>query len=323
MASSTADQIQTYSLPSSGGGFSDGSSGGFVNGGSSGGFINGGSSGGFVDDGSSGGFINGGSSGGFSSGGGSFSSGGGSFSSGGGFSSGGSFGSSDLGGFSSSGCGEGEIRKADGTCARAQITRNIFLYAAPPAQQVKVGPAPPLPDPKVHYNFVFVRTPSTVGGARPVVVPPPQQKTLVYVLSKRPDAQNQEIIEVPSTPTQPEVFFVNYAPGDNPELPGGIDLQQALSQSVQQGQFIEGSSGSGIDLRGGSSGSGDFVSGGSSDGFVSGGGASGFVSGGGAGGFVSGGSSGGFISGGDSGDFGSSGIISGGGAPSTQYSSPN
>ena len=260
---SAVSKPQGYSSGIPGRGFSSGGSGGSF-GGSSGGFVSGGSFGG-----SSGGFVSGGSGG---------------------------FGS---GGAGIGGCPEGQARKADGSCAVAQVTRNIFLYGAPPAQQIRVGPAPPLPDPKVHYNFVFVRTPEVRGGARPVVVPPPQQKTLVYVLSKRPDAQNQEIIEVPSTPTQPEVFFVNYAQGDNPQLPGGIDLQEALRQSAQQGQIIDGGSGG--------SGFGGAVGGG-------------FVAGGAAGGFVSGGSSGGFISGGRGGGFGGGSI--GIGAPSTQYSSP-
>lgn len=226
---STSAKPQGYTAPGRGGG----------------GFISGGSSGG--------GFISGGSfGGGFSSGG-----------SGGGFGGGGGF-SGGIGGS----CPEGQARKGDGSCATAQISRNIFLYAAPPAQQIRVGPAPHLPDPKVHYNYVFVRTPETRGGVRPIVVPPPQQKTLVYVLNKRPGAQNQEVIEVPSTPTQPEVFFVNYAAGDNPQLPGGIDLQQALSQSQQQGRIIDG----GVAVGGGFAAGGGGVIGGGGGGFVSGGG---------------------------------------------------
>ena len=312
VALSSAD-LSTYNPPSSfvsggGSGFSGGGgnggiiNGGFVDGGSSGGFISGGNQGGFQSGGSSGGFVSGGSSGGFISG--------SNFgASSGSFGSSGNFAGSGLGSFSADGCGPGEVRKADGTCAKAQITRNIFLFAAPPAQRIQVGPPPQLPEPKVHYNFVFVRTPELLGGVKPVVVPPPQQKTLVYVLTKRPGAQDQEVIEVPSTPTQPEVFFVNYAPGDNPQLPGGIDLQQALSQSVQQGRFIDGGEGSanlgdaGIaitSIGGGNAGS-SFISSGNSGGFIDGGNDIGFVS-----------------SGGDA----SSGIISGGSVPtiSNKYS---
>ena len=73
------------------------------------------------------------------------------------------------------------------------------------------------------------------------MVPPPQQKTLVYVLNKKSEAQDQGLIEVPFTPQQPEVYYVNYAEGENPSLPGGIDLQTALANSrPQQGQDVAG-----------------------------------------------------------------------------------
>jgi hypothetical protein len=98
----------------------------------------------------------------------------------------------------------------------------------------------------VHYNFVFVRTPEQGLGPKPIIAPPPQQKTLVYLLSKRPDAQAQQVIEVPANPTQPEVYFVNYNEGENAKLPGGIDLHTALSQSAQQGQIIDGGHGGGL-----------------------------------------------------------------------------
>jgi len=245
---------QTYSTPGGG------SSGGFI---SDGGF-SGGSSGGFISDGgfsggSSGGFISGGgSAGGFISGGGSA----GGFISGGGSTGGGiSFGD---------GCGNGQIRGSDGGCITPQVTRNLYLYAAP-AMRVETLPARNLPNPKVHLNYVFVRTENAVGGSRPVVVPPPKQKTLVYVLNRRPTAAQQEVIEVPAQPTKPELFFVNYDEGDDTQLPGGVSLQQALSQSVQQGQVIRGSGGVG----GGSIGGSGFIDGGSVSGgdFHSGGGA--------------------------------------------------
>jgi len=134
-------------------------------------------------------------------------------------------------------CGPGEVARGDGSCARPLVTRNLYLYNAPEQRAVVTGPTN-YPVPKVHYNFVFVRTADQGHGVRPVIAPAPQQKTLVYLLSKRPSAQQQEVIEVESTPTQPEVFFVQYSDGENAQLPGGIDLQTALSQAAHQGQVI-------------------------------------------------------------------------------------
>ena len=137
-------------------------------------------------------------------------------------------------------CPDGLAHNAEGQCVPPKVTRNVFVFAAPPVDN-PIGPPPEVPPPKVDYNIVFVRTPETPEGLEPIVVPPPQQKTLVYVLSKRPEFQGQEVIEVPSTPQQPEVYYVNYGEGENPQLPGGIDLQSALASAAhQQGQTVGG-----------------------------------------------------------------------------------
>merc|ERR1719209_333893 len=245
--------------------------------------------GGYHAPSSGGSFIGGGDH--FGGGGSSFISGGSSF---GGSSFGGSsFGGSSFGGGGGvsgislgDGCGNGQVRSSsNGGCVTPQVTRNLFLYSAP-ALSAPAGRPANLPPPKVYYNYVFVRTPQIQGGANAIVAPAPKQKTLVYVLSKRPGAQDQQVLQVDSTPTKPEVFFVNYDQGDNSQLPGGVSLQEALSQSVQQGQVIQGFGGFG--------GSGGFSSGGFSDGGFSSGG---IIS---DGGFSSGGiiSDGGFSSGG-------------------------
>ena len=54
----------------------------------------------------------------------------------------------------------------------------------------------------------------------------------------------QSVIEVPSQPSStPEVYFVNYNEGENPQLLDGIDLNTALSQAAQPGQAIGGAPG--------------------------------------------------------------------------------
>ena len=178
------------------------------------------------------------------------------------------------------------------------------MYSAP-VQAVQSGGTRVTANPKVHVNYVFVRTQNSAGGSNAVVVPPPKQKTLVYVLNQRAGTQGQQVIEVPSAPVQPEVFFVNYDEGDDTQLPGGVSLQQALSQSQQQGQTI-GAGGGGFSSGGGgfSSGGGGFSSGGISSGGFSSGGIS-------SGGFSSGDILSGGFSSGDSG-FSSGGISSGG-----------
>jgi len=137
-------------------------------------------------------------------------------------------------------CPDDQIRHVDGKCHTPVVTRNVFVYAAP-ENAVDLGPAPELPAPKVEYNIVFVRTPEFIEGADPIVVPPPQKKTLVYVLSKKQILGGQQVIEVPSGQVQnPEVFYVNYRDGENPELPGGINLQDALNAAADAPTVIGG-----------------------------------------------------------------------------------
>jgi len=187
-------------------------------------------------------------------GGGGFSGGGGGGFSGGGFSGGfGDSGEIHVGGGGGLGggyaapqksCGPGEVLHVDGSCVHPHVTRNVFVYAAPKLQAT-YGPPPHIPKPRINYNVVFVRTPEHPGGLEPIVVPPPQQKTIVYVLTKNGQI-GQQVIEVPAGPHQsPEVFYVNYNDGDNPNLPGtGLSLQEALSSaSSHQGQVVGGGGG--------------------------------------------------------------------------------
>ena len=111
------------------------------------------------------------------------------------------------------------------------VSQNLFVYKAPD-YKIKYEEAYYEHKPKVHYNLVFIRAPNVDNNPLgPIIVPPPKQKTLVYLLSKKPHGFKQDIIEVPHTPTKPEVFFVNYKDGENPLLPGGIDLHTALKSS--------------------------------------------------------------------------------------------
>merc|ERR1712121_178699 len=132
-------------------------------------------------------------------------------------------------------CGEGEVLNVDGSCSRPVVTRNIFVYAAPEQPRPLPGPVN-VPPPKVDCSIVLVRAPEGNAAQDPIIVPPPQQRTLVYVLSKKPEDGGQRVIEVPAGPaSNPEVYFVNYGPGENPQLPGGVNLQTALGAAAAPG----------------------------------------------------------------------------------------
>ncbi|XP_073816041.1 uncharacterized protein [Musca autumnalis] len=65
-----------------------------------------------------------------------------------------------------------------------------------------------------HYKIVFIKAPAAPVMRPPVVPPPPQneEKTLIYVLHKKPETQADIVIPTPAPtkPSKPEVFFIKY-----------------------------------------------------------------------------------------------------------------
>merc|ERR1712106_130694 len=127
---------------------------------------------------------------------------------------------------------------ASGECVDALVSRNIYVFAPPPPEEDEVNGSnegeTSVPKPKLEYNIIFVRAPTAGEGSEPIVVPPPQQKTIVYVLSEKGEAGEPPIIQVPAAPkSKPEVYYVNYVEGENPVLPGGVDLQTALETAAE------------------------------------------------------------------------------------------
>nr|XP_027223889.1 glycine-rich cell wall structural protein 1.0-like [Penaeus vannamei] len=186
------------------------------------------------------------------------------------------------------------------------------------------GPPPYIPT--IDTNIVFIQTPEEGPGPDPIVIPPPQQRSVVYVLNRQIQEQ-QDVIEVPAPPaTSPEVYFVNYADGENPVLPSGVDLQTALNAASQGGgQVIGGGAGGSGGGFSGSGGSGGFGGSGVGGGFGGSGGNGGFGGSGNGGGFGGSVISGGFGVSGDSGEIivsGGGGGFSSGGSPPSRYSTP-
>lgn len=88
------------------------------------------------------------------------------------------------------------------------------MHAAPEEKEVPVRQRVVLPPPQKHYKIIFIKAPSqTVYTPQYIPVPQPnEEKTIVYVLAKKPE-KPQEIV-IPKLeqkpPTKPEVFFIKY-----------------------------------------------------------------------------------------------------------------
>jgi len=115
-------------------------------------------------------------------------------------------------------------------CVVPKINRNIFVFGREDSGESKSIDDAPLPIPTVDYNIIFVR--SNQKQDKPFIAPPPQKKTIVYVLE---DEEEPVIHNAPVHPEQdPEVYYVKVKDGENPKLPGGIDLETAYQQALQQ-----------------------------------------------------------------------------------------
>jgi len=200
------------------------------------------------------------------------------------------------------------------------VQKHIYVHVPPPEpeefrpqQQFPVGQA------QKHYKIIFIKAPSPPTPTAPVIPlsAQNQEKTLVYVLVKKPDDQPEISIPTaaPTAPSKPEVYFIRY------KTQKEHSHSQVTGGSVSGGFVDSGVSGGAIGggISGGSIGGG--ISGGSIGGGISSGSIGGGISGGSIGGGISGGSLGGGISGGSisSGSFTSSGSSHG---PSSNYGPP-
>lgn len=226
-APAPAAPSSSYGTPSSGGGFGGGHGGSGFGGGSHGGSGFGGGSLGF--SGLGGGFGGSGGSGGGSFGGAQSFSSGGSSSFGGSFGGGQSFSSgSSFGGFQSQ---------------APLVSKHVYVHVAPEepssaVQQRIVAPS----QPRKHYKIVFIKAPTaaTPTGAQVQLPQQDEEKTIIYVLSKKEEAQAEINVQAaaPTTPTKPEVYFIKY---NTQKGQGG----SGLGLSAQGGSGLGLSSGAG------------------------------------------------------------------------------
>ncbi|KAH8359480.1 hypothetical protein KR093_006980, partial [Drosophila rubida] len=97
------------------------------------------------------------------------------------------------------------------------VSKDIYVHV-PPAEDVEERyPQPQLPiaPPRKHYRIVFIKAPTQSASKAAVRVKqaPVEEKTIIYVLTKKPDPLDlQAAIEeaAPKQISKPEVFFIKY-----------------------------------------------------------------------------------------------------------------
>ncbi|EDV42845.2 uncharacterized protein Dana_GF16822 [Drosophila ananassae] len=97
------------------------------------------------------------------------------------------------------------------------VSKDIYVHVPPVEEPEERYPQPVLPPapPRKHYRIVFIKapTPSVSKAALRIKQAPVEEKTIIYVLTKKPDPLDlQTAIEeiAPKQPSKPEVFFIKY-----------------------------------------------------------------------------------------------------------------
>lgn len=97
----------------------------------------------------------------------------------------------------------------------SKVLVDYYFHAAPEEEE---PPQPPTrflqADPEHRYKIIFVKVPPSVPKVQETLELPPQvqEKTVVYVLVKRPDDPKDIVLPIPrpTKPSKPEVFVIKY-----------------------------------------------------------------------------------------------------------------
>lgn len=114
------------------------------------------------------------------------------------------------------------------------IHKHVYVHVPPPEPEI-IPPSKTFnsPPPQKHYKIVFIKAPTAPAPTAPVIpaIPQNEEKTLVYVLVKKPDDQPEVVIptQPPTQPSKPEVYFIRYKTQKQED--GGGGYPPSISQT--------------------------------------------------------------------------------------------
>ena len=95
------------------------------------------------------------------------------------------------------------------------ITKNVYVHLPPEEPEVyRVNRIIAPSQPRLRYKIVFIKAPAQAPPAGAQIQLPQQdeEKTLIYILTKKQDEQAEIKINqpAPTKPSKPEVYFIRY-----------------------------------------------------------------------------------------------------------------
>lgn len=95
----------------------------------------------------------------------------------------------------------------------AEVYRHFYIHSAPEEPELpKLRRPISLPPPQKHYKIIFVKAPTESRAPQIVpVAPQNEEKTIVYVLVKKPEDPEVIVPKIEQKPpTKPEVYYIKY-----------------------------------------------------------------------------------------------------------------
>jgi hypothetical protein len=92
------------------------------------------------------------------------------------------------------------------------IHKHVYIHIPPPEPEYVEIPNDPVQPVQKHYRIIFIKAPTVAAPtAQAVQQAVTEEKTIVYVLVKKPD-NVREVLPAPATtlPSKPEVYFIRY-----------------------------------------------------------------------------------------------------------------
>jgi hypothetical protein len=94
------------------------------------------------------------------------------------------------------------------------IHKHVYIHIPPPEPEYVEIPNDPVQQPvQKHYRIIFIKAPTMAAPTAqvPAVQAVTEEKTIVYVLVKKPDNVREVLPTPPTTlPSKPEVYFIRY-----------------------------------------------------------------------------------------------------------------
>lgn len=130
----------------------------------------------------------------------------------------------ELSGTSNMGMGSTQQGQQSSSNSGPRVTKFVSVHVPVPEPVIpsRARPTQPTQRPDTHYQIVFIKAPSpSPQEQQEIQLPPPvEQKTLVYVLLKKPETN--DVVKISQQPTRrpsrPEVYFIRYNKGDRVQM---------------------------------------------------------------------------------------------------------